>query len=392
MRKDTNPDIRFEMSPFFEVEGKRYNLSKMLTPLLNVENENEISHLLRSNAEIPNDLQITPILQYLNNGPSLEQNSSNHDDNYCEYYITNTHDAIKNSQTFSRWLFVNLSIVKQFYCAYFTCQELLTLSSVHDDKSVSLVFRLLSAVCQMESAISLQNYEEREFFGGTAEYYGLVQLQNGFFQEFSELYCGIQCKYGYTSSSHRKVKATNSNSQMKKRDRNAPKQIPISKLYYWDNDAILPHLKDCLINFACNNRGFDVSEYITVWDIKGFAVHILSQMDIVTNQRLDDARLIIDSIEKKQIWICDNWNTAIFLWLYTDLIMGKEYRQCAMCGRLFPIGKQPNKKYCDLHDGAAIDYFNRIRREKAESFLKEKPLEESNSQNNSIEQIIDKNI
>ena len=373
MRKDTNPDIRFETSPFFEVEGKRYNLSKMLSPMLNVEDEAGIIRCLRSSAEIPDNLQNTPIFQYLNNGPSMGQNSSNHDDKDCEYYITNVHDAIKNSQTFSRWLFINLCIVKQFRCAYFACRELLALSSVHDNKSVSLVFKLLSSICQMDSAIAIQNYEERAFFWGVAEYYSLIKLQNGFFQGFSELYgYGLQRKYGYTSSNHRKVKETNSSSQIKKRDRNAPKHIPISKLNYWDNDAILPQLKDCLINFACNNREFDVSKYISVWDIKGFAVHVLSQMDMVINRRLDDAKLIVDSIEKKQIWICYNWNTAMFLWLYFDLIMGTEYKQCAMCGRLFLIEKQPNKKYCDLHDGAAIDYFNRVRREKAESFVNEK--------------------
>jgi hypothetical protein len=98
---------------------------------------------------------------------------------------------------------------------------------------------------------------------------------------------------------------------------------------------------------------------------KKIAAKILEVLDRYTEKRLaDGVRLKINTATRKITASSSSIETALFLWIITQIQDTENCRICKMCGRVFRLGSQKTRQYCYVHSDAAIDYFNMKLRKK----------------------------
>ena len=98
---------------------------------------------------------------------------------------------------------------------------------------------------------------------------------------------------------------------------------------------------------------------------KWIAEKILVILDRHTEKRLlDGIHLKIDSATRKITASSTSIETALFLWIITQIQDTENCRICKMCGRVFKLRSQKTRQYCYFHSDAAIDYFNMKLRKK----------------------------
>lgn len=134
--------------------------------------------------------------------------------------------------------------------------------------------------------------------------------------------------------------------------------------YYWNNPAAKHELKDLLWNYAANSDTED-RKVLLKFDDQMLAERILALLDKHTEHRLSNhICLKINSVTGETNVVSWHIDTALFLWVYTEVQSTEDYRMCKICGCLFRVGSQKTRQYCDSHNKAAIDYFNKKLRKK----------------------------
>lgn len=138
--------------------------------------------------------------------------------------------------------------------------------------------------------------------------------------------------------------------------------------YYWNNPAAKHELKDLLWSYAANSDTED-RKVLLKFDDQVLAERILSLLDKHTELRLSNNMCLkINSVTGETNAASWHIDTALFLWVYTEVRNTEDYRMCKICGQLFKVGSQKTRQYCDSHNKAAIDYFNRkLRKQMQES-------------------------
>jgi hypothetical protein len=104
---------------------------------------------------------------------------------------------------------------------------------------------------------------------------------------------------------------------------------------------------------------------LRLWDDKWLAERILGILDRYTEKQLSDGiQLKIDSATRKITASSTSIDSALFLWIITQIQDTENCQICKICGRVFKLQSQKTRRYCYLHSAAAIDYFNRKLRKK----------------------------
>ena len=129
--------------------------------------------------------------------------------------------------------------------------------------------------------------------------------------------------------------------------------------HYWNNPEAKKELKDLLWGYAANSDAED-KRILLKFDDRALAERILGLLDEHTELRLStNMCLKINSVTGEMNVVSWHIDTALFLWVYTEVRNTEDYRMCKICGQLFKVGSQKTRQYCDSHNKAAIDYFNR---------------------------------
>lgn len=138
--------------------------------------------------------------------------------------------------------------------------------------------------------------------------------------------------------------------------------------HYWNNPDAKRELKDLLWGYAANSATDD-RKVLLRFDDQVLAEKILRLLDKHTELRLStNMCLKINSVTGETNVVSWHIDTALFLWVYTEVRNTQDYRMCKICGQLFKVGSQKTRQYCDSHNKATIDYFNRkLRKQRQES-------------------------
>ena len=112
--------------------------------------------------------------------------------------------------------------------------------------------------------------------------------------------------------------------------------------------------------------------YLRRFDDKWLAENYISLLDRYTELRLSDGvKIKIDSQNGRIIVTSSSINTALFLWVLTEIQNTENFQVCKMCGRVFKLRSQKTREYCYLHSDNAKYYFNRKLREKNKNVAKQ---------------------
>lgn len=128
---------------------------------------------------------------------------------------------------------------------------------------------------------------------------------------------------------------------------------------YWNNPNAKCELKKLLWSYAANSATED-KKYLLKFDDQALAEKILSLLDNHTELRLSSNVCIkINSVAGETNAISWHIDTALFLWVVTQVQNTEDYRICKICGQIFRVGSQKTRQYCDVHKKASVDYFNK---------------------------------
>ena len=166
------------------------------------------------------------------------------------------------------------------------------------------------------------------------------------------LFDAFQCEEGYWLQAH----YGHNFKQMRRRGDSSP---PRSQFHYWQKPAAAEGARDKLWEYACNHQEDDY-RYVLKWQTKELAEVYLHILDRYISDGLGNIRLELDSkIGTAKLVTGGGLESALNLWLFTQIQAQTDYRICKMCGRLYIPGTQKGKKYCDLHEKHEINYYNR---------------------------------
>ena len=174
--------------------------------------------------------------------------------------------------------------------------------------------------------------------------------------------CKLQEKYGYTFK------------QMRRRGDQSPLR---SQYYYWENPTAHQEVRDKLWSYTTRHRT-DEDQYILLWDAKTLSLRCLEELDKHIEENLRNVSVQINSVSGTARLITKDIESALNLWLFTQIQAQTNYRVCKMCGKLFIPRSQKGKKYCDMHKKHEINYYNKTVRQLEEVTLfseRESPFE-----------------
>lgn len=104
----------------------------------------------------------------------------------------------------------------------------------------------------------------------------------------------------------------------------------------------------------------DDLRHMANFEDKWLAKKIHGVLDRYTEKRLSNGVILkVDSANGRINAASECIDTALFLWIITQIHNTEDYRICKICGQVFTVGAQKTRQYCYSHPKAAIDYFNR---------------------------------
>lgn len=137
---------------------------------------------------------------------------------------------------------------------------------------------------------------------------------------------------------------------------------------YWNNPNAKSELKKLLWSYAANCET-EYKKHLLKFDDRALAEKILGLLDDHTELRLSsNIHIKINSVTGETNVVSWHIDTALFLWVFSQIQNTEDYRLCKICGQVFKVGSQKTRQYCDSHKKSAIDYFNkRLRKLQQES-------------------------
>ncbi len=253
----------------------------------------------------------------------------------------------------AKWLFLTTQTVAASLDLYTVCLQV-----IRDKSNRSAVTNILNMLCVAENVSRQMQYEvdEKRLMAGRfstdcepliVDYCGIPRFP------LLSIFRNLQREHG--EYMHRKYGI----------DYHQTKQGNQFQYHYWENAAAERELKDLLWSYAANDHTDDRKILLKCND-RVLAERILSLLDKHTELRMSDKiNIKINSVTGETNVITCHVDTALFLWLVTKIRNTQDCRRCKICGQLFKVGSQKTRLYCDSHNKAAIDYFNRKLRKKA---------------------------
>lgn len=191
--------------------------------------------------------------------------------------------------------------------------------------------------------IQIEDLRERrlKFWLRKTPRFPLVKLFDAFQQEVGY---GLQVRYGHQFK------------QMRRRGESSP---PRSQYHYWQNPTAVQEAKDSLWKYTYDHPT-EYDSYIFKRQAQELAEVYLHVLDRYISDELGSVRLELDSkAGTAKLVTRGGLESALHLWLFTQIQAQTDYRVCKMCGRLFIPGTQKGKKYCGLHEKHEINYYNK---------------------------------
>ncbi len=133
---------------------------------------------------------------------------------------------------------------------------------------------------------------------------------------------------------------------------------------YWNNIHCQVDLRADLWSFASRcylEESNASSKILKEFDIAAISDTFLAVVhntisDILSNE----SEFVLERYPSRLLQLNAKSHRAVeLLFLYLDILDSADYRACKMCGRLFFVGSQKTKIYCDRHTKNAKHYFNR---------------------------------
>lgn len=144
--------------------------------------------------------------------------------------------------------------------------------------------------------------------------------------------------------------------QMRRRGENSP---PKSQYHYWQNPSAIKEVKDRIWKYTYDHPA-EYDSYIFKWQAQDLAEVYLDILDRYIEHGLGEVNLQLDSkTGTAKLVTSGGLESALNLWLFTQIQAQMGYKICKMCGNLFVPGAQKGKKYCDLHEKHEINYYNK---------------------------------
>ena len=254
--------------------------------------------------------------------------------------------------SYTSWLLAKMNTISAFLQLYAVCLPVArekTKNSKTTDIFEVLYYahktyqQMVLEIHQNHDWIPMEDIRERRIkseLRGLPEF-PLVHLFDAFQQKVGY---GLQVRYGHNFK------------QMRRRGESSP---PRSQYHYWQNPAATQEAKDSLWKYTYDHPT-EYDSYIFKRQAQELAETYLYMLDRYLEEDLKDIQLQIDSkTGTAKLVTRGGLESALHLWLFTQIQAQTDYRICKMCGRLYIPGSQKGKKYCDLHEKHEINYYNR---------------------------------
>ena len=139
-------------------------------------------------------------------------------------------------------------------------------------------------------------------------------------------------------------------------------QASNASVRYWQRNSFANDLRQLFWDYCRLLPTSGVRELLVELKTPELRNIILDLLDHQLQDKLHDSFPLICTRESSVRWQTNNWETAEYLSLYSDLMAMKTYHVCPMCGSVFEVPtRYKTKVYCDRHTHTQIQYFNRKR-------------------------------
>ena len=192
-----------------------------------------------------------------------------------------------------------------------------------------------------------------------------------FFRDFQRNYGkDLQQKYGFSYNPSKTEERYQYHywKEAEKKNSNAKREIKDLLWAAATNSDIYDEVKCTLESWQGDERIVCITpdnyaddiKHLKRFDDRWLAERILGILDRHAEKRLSNGvQFKIDAPTGKINVASSAIETALFLWIITQIQNTEDYRICKICGQVFKVGSQKTRQYCCSHSKAAIDYFNR---------------------------------
>ena len=133
-------------------------------------------------------------------------------------------------------------------------------------------------------------------------------------------------------------------------------------LHFWENEEFQNELRKLFWDYSRRLPSSELKDILFRRDVQQLRGMVLDSLDQKLQKILKNSEPSLCTQDASVRWNTHHWETAEYLFLFSELMQGKIYHVCPICGHLFPVDpKYRSKRYCNRHTKNQIQYYNRIR-------------------------------
>ena len=137
-----------------------------------------------------------------------------------------------------------------------------------------------------------------------------------------------------------------------------------NKVRFWNKPDLINVLRDEFGNYCRMNEENDsYVRFLRSFAVKDIADLIIDSLDSYMSRELNKSNLSVSSRSQTVKWSSNNWLVIEHIFLYLEILYGREYRRCAYCGALFLV-QGHRTVYCQRHTEEQLRSFRKQKRRK----------------------------